>query len=383
MWLLISGSVLLLFAAAVLYLIRCVSQLEFMQIICKGKKRLGWLTGALCIFALYMGLTICINNVNAIIVLLHFCVIWIIVNLIMYILKHVSAKVFPEFPRQDSKLASRIITKRWMHALLALVITAVYLTIGAYNAMHVVKTTYEINTEKKVGQLRIALISDSHISTLFDGDGFAEYVKEIQSEKPDLVIIAGDYVDDETYSNDMIKSCRALGKLECTYGVYYSPGNHDRGYYNNRDFSYDDLKNELEDNGVRVLEDEAVLIDERFYIIGRKDKSEQMLSGNRKSMSEWMSEIDASKYTIVVDHQPNDYKAQAESGVDLVLSGHTHGGQIIPGNFTGELFNLNDFTYGMKRIDNTDFIVTSGIADWKLMFKTGCKSEYVIVDINK
>lgn len=367
MWLLIFGSVLLLFVAAVLYLIRCVSQLEFMQIICKEKKRLRWLISTLCIFALYMLLMVCINNVNAIIVLLHFCVIWMIVNLITYIIKRVSKKA----------------VKRWMSALLAFVITAVYLFIGAYNAMHVVKTTYEINTKKKVGQLRIALISDSHISTLFDGDGFAEHLKEIQSEKPDLVIVAGDYVDDETYRNDMIKSSKALGELECTYGVFYSPGNHDRGYYNKRDFSYDDLKNELVADGVRVLEDEAVLIDDRFYIIGRKDKSEQMLSGNRKSMSEWMSGIDASKYTIVVDHQPNDYKAQAESGVDLVLSGHTHGGQIIPGNFTGEWFNLNDFTYGMKHIDKTDFIVTSGIADWKLMFKTGCKSEYVIVDINK
>ena len=86
---------------------------------------------------------------------------------------------------------------------------------------------------------------------------------------------------------------------------------------------------------------------------------------------------------IVLDHQPTDFEKQAESGVDLVLCGHTHGGQLFPITYAGEWFNINDRTYGHEKRNNTDFIVTSGISDWELAFKTGTKSEYVIIDVSK
>ena len=84
---------------------------------------------------------------------------------------------------------------------------------------------------------------------------------------------------------------------------------------------------------------------------------------------------------IVLDHQPNDQQAQAEAKADLVLSGHTHAGQFFPINGMGEWFGLNDMTYGLKKQERTNFIVSSGIADWALKFRTGCRSEYFVVDI--
>ena len=83
---------------------------------------------------------------------------------------------------------------------------------------------------------------------------------------------------------------------------------------------------------------------------------------------------------MVLDHQPNDYDAEAESGADLVLSGHTHGGQLIPVNLFISL--ANDKTYGMEKRGNTNFIVTSGISDWAIKFKTGCRSEFNVIDVN-
>lgn len=75
--------------------------------------------------------------------------------------------------------------------------------------------------------------------------------------------------------------------------------------------------------------------------------------------------------------------AQAGSGADLVLSGHTHGGQMIPLVQLIRWFHIvDDNVYGYERRENTDFIVTSGISDWALQFKTGCWSEYVIIDIS-
>ena len=86
---------------------------------------------------------------------------------------------------------------------------------------------------------------------------------------------------------------------------------------------------------------------------------------------------------IVMDHQPHDYKNEADANVDLVLSGHTHGGQLIPINIIGELIKANDKTYGYEKRGETNFIVTSGISDWAVDFKTGCKSEYVVIDVKE
>ena len=92
--------------------------------------------------------------------------------------------------------------------------------------------------------------------------------------------------------------------------------------------------------------------------------------------------IDPEKYMIVMDHQPTDYDNEAAVKADLVLSGHTHGGQVFPVTYVGEWFDINDNTYGFERRGGTDFIVTSGISDWEILFKTATKSEYVIINID-
>ena len=81
------------------------------------------------------------------------------------------------------------------------------------------------------------------------------------------------------------------------------------------------------------------------------------------------------------DEIPGLYKMIKDDGYDLVLSGHTHGGQMIPINYLGQWLGVNDLRYGHERRQNTDFIVSSGISDWELLFKTGCHSEYVLIDL--
>ena len=135
---------------------------------------------------------------------------------------------------------------------------------------------------------------------------------------------------------------------------------------------------------MHVLQDENVLIDDRFYLVGRKDASEQKeMRGGRADISDLTASLDPDKYSIVLDHQPHDYAAEAQADADLVLSGHTHGGQLIPLGFLMDKLHLGgtDSVYGYTRRENTDFIVTSGISDWAIKFKTGCISEYVIIDI--
>ena len=126
-----------------------------------------------------------------------------------------------------------------------------------------------------------------------------------------------------------------------------------------------------------MLEDEIVNID-NLCIAGRKDYA----TSQREDILELLKDADESKYIIVIDHEPTDYENECMSTADLVVSGHTHGGQLLLIKYLGEILGVNDQTYGYKRINSTDFIVTSGISDWALDFKTGVRSEYVMINVN-
>lgn len=273
-------------------------------------------------------------------------------------------------------LPSKVHWQGW----LALCASIVYLASGYYLCVSVVEQNYNVTTKKNINPIKIALIADSHIGTTFDGKGFAEHLKTIEKQEPDILLIAGDFVDDGTKKIDMETACKALGDANFKYGVFYSYGNHDEGYFNHRDFSADDLEKALLDNNVHILADEYELIDDSFYVVGRLDKN---VSGKiRKSIDDLLADVNNDKYIIVMDHEPNDYVAEADSKADLIVSGHTHGGQMIPIRHIGVLVGANDATYGYKQINDTDFIVTSGISDWALKFKTGTRSEYVIINVN-
>ncbi|MBR5732233.1 MAG: metallophosphoesterase, partial [Lachnospiraceae bacterium] len=244
-------------------------------------------------------------------------------------------------------------------------------------AHHVLETDYTIVSNKVDEPLRIALIADAHLGLTLDGEDVAKEMKKIQAADPDLVVIVGDYVDDDSNRVDTERACEALGELNTNYGVYYVFGNHDTGYYRMRDFSELDLRKMLTSNGVTILEDEAVTIGDDYVLIGRRDRSTKW----RSSADTLMQGTDPEKYSIMLDHQPNDYDAEAAAGTDLVLSGHTHGGHMFPAGLVGLILKSNDKLYGLEERENTTFIVTSGISGWAIPFKTGTHSEYVIIDI--
>ena len=223
----------------------------------------------------------------------------------------------------------------------------------------------------------MAVIADLHVGLTLDGDQFAEQCRRIAEEKPDLVVAAGDFADDDSTRSDMIKACEALGSIPAELGVYWVYGNHDRGYFSYRDFTAEEMAETLARCGVKVLSDETADADGHITVVGREDKG----NGGRLSAGELMKGIDPSRYVIMLDHQPNDYTAEAEAGPDLVISGHTHGGHIFPAGLVGQLTGANDRLYGTERRGNTDFLVTSGISGWGIPFKTFAVSEYVVVDI--
>lgn len=359
LWRIIMLTAMIVTGLSVFYLSYRLGRFSFF----KGRK-LKFFGGAFFVVMGFSLMGIFLNFINAIICVIYLTMISLVCDLIWWIIQKFKSKKI----NSDGSF------------LTAIVLTFLALLLGWCNAHHVWQTDYKIKTGKNIQNMKIAMFADAHIGTTFNAKGFEKHLQKIQSQNPDIVVVVGDFVDDDTTRPDMIKSVEALGKIKTTKGIYFVFGNHDKGYYGarHRGFSGQDLINELQQNGIRVLRDEVILIDDALYLIGRKDKSQ-----GRQSMDELMANLDKSKYILVLDHQPNDYENQTRAGADLVLSGHTHGGQLFPFNYVGEYLKINDKTYGYERREQTDFIVTSGISDWAIRFKTGTQSEYVIIDLSK
>ena len=362
MWLIIVGCVLAAAAAGAFYMTACVGRFGGIQALAGDRKWLRYVISFLVIAAVFGIVSYALSVINAIIIFLHEAIFFLLFGGIMRIIKHASGKEFA------------VNWQGW----LAILCSVVYFAVGWYLLHHVWQKDYSLKTDKDVS-LKIALIADSHLGTTFDGAGFAEHLRTIEAQDPDILLIAGDFVDDASKKEDLVTACEALGQMNVKYGVWYCHGNHDRGYRNGRNFTAAELENALIQNGVHVLNDEYELVDDSFYVVGRNDSSTK----ERMEINELLEGVDTSKYIIVLDHEPNDYENEAASPADLVLSGHTHGGQLMYITYIGELFGINDRTYGYEQRNGTDFIVTSGISDWEIKFKTGTKSEYVIIDVSK
>ena len=359
-WLIGLVIVIILGIVGTIYLTYAIGRFGLIRKASGGKK---WLRRLIAFAVLLAGFSLfaCfLSVIDAIVIFLHLLFFFLAYGLVFRIIKKISGK------------QAKIYWQGW----LALLTVVIYLTVGYYQCMHVWKTEYRLTSDKSVGPLRIALLADSHIGTTFDGEGFAACLDEIMLQNPDLILIPGDFVDDNTTRADMLAACHALGQIKTGYGVWFAYGNHDRGYFNGRDFSAEDLAQALEENHVHILEDQIALTGD-LCIVGRRDAS----YGQRAELAELLEGVDPEKYIIVLDHEPVDYEREAAANADLVVSGHTHGGQLIPLGTVGEIFAGNDRTYGWEKRNSTDFIVTSGISDWALHFKTGTRSEYVIIDL--
>ena len=364
MWIAIFGFSILAGIAAALYLAGKVEKTGIFSFINSAAIRKVSAVLSVVIVGIILWKTL--NMTNTIVVAVHVAVFMLLGDLIGLIIR----KGF------GSSVSPRIVD------LCAISACLVYLIIGWILMHGMWETDYSVSTDKNIGQLRIAQIADSHIGAGFNGEGFAKRLAKIQETDPDILVITGDFVDDDSMKQDMLDACEALSNFKTKYGVYYCLGNHDMGYYDSshRGYTGDELIAELEKAGVVVLGDEAVLVDDRFYVIGRLDADYGRAS--RLDTSELIKDLDKNKYMIVLDHQPTDYDGEAAAGVDLVLSGHTHGGQLWPLEYIQPIVSENNNVRGYERRGSTDFIVTDGISDWAVKFKTGCKSEFNIIDIN-
>lgn len=345
------------------YLIFRFKRFYFVQKLSRGSKKAQFAISVIPSLVLFV--LAFFEMIPILIITMYLVIIWLICDLVGIIIRKFTKKSY----------------KIYIAGIVAILITVIFFGYGYYNAHDIKKTELTVKTEKKIGAegLRIAMLTDSHMGTMFDGKQFQKTCKEIMKSKPDMVVVVGDYVDDDTTKQEMLDATKGLGEMKTKYGVYMVMGNHDGAYFNYRDFSTDDLRKELAKNGVTLLEDNIKKINSEVTLVGRKDKS----SKNRMPIQDLMMPVAKDSYSIVLDHQPNDFDAEEKTNPDLVLCGHTHGGQLIPLGWTTELFHTNDCRYGKVERGNTTFFTSSGIAGWGLPFKTGAKSEYVIINVKQ
>lgn len=266
---------------------------------------------------------------------------------------------------------------------------------GAVNARIIRTTQYEVTINKKVDKidnLRIALVADLHLGYNIGTPHVKQMVEKINKKSPDLIVIAGDIFDNEYEALDDPKAIvKELKKLKSKYGTYAAYGNHDikekilAGFTFNKkgDKKVSDPRMDqlLKDANIKLLHDEGVLIDDSFYLYGRPDYRKPGRGIiERKTPEEITQNLDKSKPIIVADHEPNELQELADAGVDMDLCGHTHDGQLFPGNITTALMWEN--SYGYLKKDNMHNIVTSGVGLYGPNMRVGTKAEIVIIDVN-
>ncbi|MBL4931289.1 metallophosphoesterase [Clostridium paridis] len=252
------------------------------------------------------------------------------------------------------------------------------LVYGTWNASHTVIKDYEVNINKNVGaikDLKIIMASDIHIGSVGYKDRMEKLVEMTNKENPDMVLLAGDIINDDIqpYIDENISEY--MKAVKSKYGVFAVTGNHE--YISGK---ADKLVGFLEESGVKVLQDEYFKVDDSFYVVGRNDISGMSYSGmKRKDLSEIMEDVDRSKPIFLMDHQPKNLQESVEAGVDLEVSGHTHRGQLAPGELiTGKLFEVD---WGMLKKGNFTEIVSSGFGTWGPPIRIGSRSELVRIKV--
>lgn len=290
----------------------------------------------------------------------------------------------------------------WMYSRKAFVVTGAVCTLliigvslyGIFNQWNIKTKTYDVKIDKQVkgmDSLKIVLLADIHFGYSIGEKHAGLLVKKINAEDPDLICIAGDIFDNEYEGiKNPKKTAAILRSLKSRYGVYACWGNHDlsepilAGFtFRNAKKDYDDprMRNFLESANIRLLDDETVLIDKRFYLTGRKDPSRcRKMSDTRKDPDQLTACLDKTLPIIFMDHQPGQLDEVAAAGADLDLCGHTHDGQLFPLNIITGLVWENSCGYLKKGTMHN--IVTSGAGIWGPNMRTATNSEICSITVH-
>ena len=216
---------------------------------------------------------------------------------------------------------------------------------------------------------RIVQISDLHIGQLMTKATLQEVVNQVNTLNPDIIAITGDLVDGSLES--LSKEITPIKDLIAKDGVFFVTGNHE--YYN----GVGEWVNEIKNLGVNVLSNESVKINngsDNFYLAGIHDHDAERFGEEfAPNLKKALTGINEKENVVLLAHQPLAVKEAAEYKVDLVLSGHTHGGQIWPFNYLVSL--QQRFLKGFYQYKGTKLYVNQGTGCWGPPMRLGTENE--------
>lgn len=259
---------------------------------------------------------------------------------------------------------------RLYSGIIAVCLAALLIGCGIGNARRIEVVSYETQvTDTAAKGFHIALISDLHLGAVTSEGRLDAVCDGIRELDPDIVCIAGDIFDSDFESiSDPDSAAEALRRLTAEYRVYCCLGNHDAGG------TFGQMESFLKKCGITCLNEEYVNIDDRITLVGRVDSSPIGAQGGytRGDTAELLGQAGGVMPVVVIDHNPANLPQYGDLA-ELVLCGHTHHGQVWPGNL------VTAYGYYPAQNSSPQAIITSGIGVWGLPMRIGSSCEIVSV----
>ena len=284
---------------------------------------------------------------------------------------------------------------RTICALLIIVLTGVTSIYGIINAKIVRTTEYEITINKDGGnfkEMTIAMFGDPQFGYNIGEYHLKQAVDIINKNDVDIVCVAGDIFDNQ-YSaiKNPDKLIDLFNQIKSKYGMYAVLGNHDveEPILCGFTFNDDDIENKLaskemldfiKKSGMVLLYDENVIINDSVNLYGRADQERPNLGNiTRKESGDIFKEVDTTKPLFVLDHEPREYDELEKAGVDLMMAGHTHDGQLWPTKIATDIIWEN--AYGLWVKNAFHAITTSGLGLFGPYMRVGTIAEVCIIHV--
>lgn len=262
--------------------------------------------------------------------------------------------------------------------LIAVSVVVITLIAGHLNAVipRVKRIPLTINKAVNIDSpFRVVVVSDIHLGTIIGPRREKRLVKKINSLEPDLVLFAGDVVDEDLGPVLHQNVGKELENIKSSNGIYSITGNHE--YIG----GVEEAVAFLTRHGITVLRDSVTSIMNAIYVVGREDHDQRRFGGSgKKPLHELLQDVERTKPVIVMDHQPTTLDESVQNKVDLHLSGHTHHGQIWPLNLlTRKIYQLS---WGYEKRGTTHIYVSSGFGTWGPPVRIGSHPEIVELILN-
>ena len=262
-----------------------------------------------------------------------------------------------------------------------LILWIVLIIWGYYQNHHIVITEYNYQNDKideALDGYTIVQVSDLHNQSF----GFNEkiLIVKIKNEDPDIIVVTGDTIDSAHTSYN--RSLNFLKEISELAPVYFITGNHEKWLEKKKPEKINAFYKDIEEAGINIIDNEVVEISDGFYLIGLADDE---LGGSR--LRELTENLPNDSLKILLAHEPKYYDNYSSCGVDLVLTGHVHGGQfIIPGKggFVSPEFTFFPELYEGEHIyGNTTIIISRGLGNSLIPLRINNYPELVVVRLNK